>query len=286
MLIRTDPQPPFDTPCTQRLIALENILRRHSDSSITISQYQKVLEQAAMTIPTTRTLQEDLRRYGRYCDDVVYGDNAKKLRLDPDATKDAVIWLLGVPWLESPLRPRLSSACVRCLLLAKELKAEVAINYSPLRKQGEPWVPREIVGIPLRPIPGADSGYFQLHIAAGYPMNINLSRIQRFVSFTGQATDDYVTLAPPQRLIFTLEIQDPYLLNRLVAQFAGLKKAGKNRAVMHVDKSLRRMTLDMLQSHLQRTKTDQRQLPADKVTTLKINDNVSIHINDPVSAEP
>jgi len=86
MLIRTDPQSPFDTPCTQRLIALENVLRRHSDSSITISQYQEVLEQAAISVPTTRTLQEYLRRYGRYCDDVVYGNNAKKLRLDPNAT--------------------------------------------------------------------------------------------------------------------------------------------------------------------------------------------------------
>lgn len=279
MLIRNDPQPPFDTPCTQRLIALENVLRRHSDSSITISQYQEVLEQAAISVPTTRTLQEDLRRYGRYCDDVVYGNNAKKLRLAPDATRDAVIWLLGVPWLESPLCPRISSACVRCLLLAKELKAEVAINYSALRKPGEPWVPREIVGIPIRPIPGADAGYFQLHIAAGYPMNINLSRIQRFVSFTGQATDGYVALAPEQQLVFTLEISEPYLLNRLVAQFAGLKKQSKNRAVMHVEKSLRRMTIDMLQSHLQRTKTDQRQVP-DKATTLKINDNVSIQIEE------
>ncbi|TGO02543.1 hypothetical protein PN36_23345 [Candidatus Thiomargarita nelsonii] len=276
MLIRNDPQSPFDTPCTQRLIALENVLRQHSDSSITISQYQKVLEQAAINVPTTRTLQEDLRRYGRYCDDVVYGDNAKKLRLDPDATRDAVIWLLGVPWLESPLRPRLSSACVRCLLLAKELKAEVAINYSALRKEGKPWVPQEIVGIPIRPIPGADAGYFQLHIAASDPRKIiNLSRIQRFVSFTGQATDGYVALTPEPQFVFTLEISEPSLLNRLVAQFAGLKKENKNRAVMHVEKSLRRMTIDMLKSHLQRTKSDKRQVQA---TTLKINDNVSIQI--------
>ncbi|TGO02202.1 hypothetical protein PN36_28670 [Candidatus Thiomargarita nelsonii] len=195
-----------------------------------------------------------------------------------NATRDAVIWLLGVPWLESPLRPRLSSACVRCLLLAKELKAEVAINYSALRKQGEPWVPREIVGIPIRLIPGADAGYFQLHIAASDPRKIiNLSRIQRFVSFTGQATDGYVALTPAPQLVFTLEISEPYLLNRLVAQFAGLKKAGKNRAVMHVEESLGIMTFDMLQSHLQRTKTDQRQVQA---TTVKINDNVSIQIEE------
>jgi len=171
----------------------------------------------------------------------------------------------------------LSSACVRCLLLAKELKAEVTINYSALRKPGEPWVPREIVGIPIRPIPGADAGYFQLHIAASDLKTLNLSRIQRFVSFTGQATDDYVALAPEPQLLFTLEISEPSLLNRLVAQFAGLKKESKNRAVMHVEKSLGRMTLDMLQSHLKRTKTDKRQVQA---TTLKINDNVSIQIEE------
>jgi len=278
MLIRTDIKSPFDTHCTQRLIALESVLRQHSDNSITISQYQQILEQAGITVPTTRTLQEDLRRYERYCDDVVYGNNAKKLRLNPNATRDAIIWLMGAPWLESPLCPRLSSASVRCLLLAKELKAEVSFNYSPLRKAGEPWIPRKIVGIPIRPIPGTDSGYFQLHIAAGYRMNINISRIQRFVNFTGQTTNNYIAWTPQSDLIFTLEIKDPNLLNRIVAQFAGLKKEGKNHAVMKVDKSLRRMTLDVLQSHLQRTQTNQRNLSTDKATTIKINENVSIHI--------
>jgi hypothetical protein len=276
MLIRTDSHPPYDKPRTKRLISLENILRRRSDSKMAISQYQEILEEDKIPIPTERTLQEDLRRYAHYCDDVIYGNHAKKLRLDPDATRDAIIEFLGKPWLVSPLRPRISSACARCLLLAKELKAEVTINYSRLRKPGEPWVPKQIVGIPIRAIPGADSGYFQLHIAKGYRMNLNLSRVQRFVRFTEQSTEHYVPLPEQRQLIMTVEVKDAYLLERLVAQFAGLKKLDKNHAQMVVEESLKRMTLDMLAGG--RTKTSERDLP--NKTRLKIHENVEIYIDE------
>jgi hypothetical protein len=279
MLIRTDSHPPYDKSRTNRLIYLEKILRRSSDSSITISQYKELLENAeTFVVPTERTLQEDLRRYTHYCDDVIYGNHAKKLRLDPDATRDAVIEFLGKPWLDSPLRPRISSSCARCLLLAQELKAEVTINYSPLRKSGEPWVPKQIVGIPICAIPGADSGYFQLHIAKGYRMNLNLSRVQRFVRFTEQSTEHYAPLPEQRQLIMILEVKDAYLLERLVAQFAGFKKLDKNRAELIVEESLKRMTLDMLEGHLGRTKSTQRNLP--NKATLKINEDVEIQINE------
>ncbi|MEK8021201.1 MAG: hypothetical protein VSS75_030380 [Candidatus Parabeggiatoa sp.] len=279
MLLKIEPHSPFDTPCTQRLICLETKLRRKSDSNITVSEYQSFLEESEIKkIPSLRTLQEDFRRYARYCDDVIYGNHAKQLRLDPDAIEDAIIWLLDRAWLDSPLRPRISSACVRCLLLAKELNAEVSINYRPLRKAGEPWIPKTIVGIPIRALPGTDSGYFQLHLANGRLMNINLSRVLRFINFTEQSTDHYVAFTPQRQFSLTLEVQDRYLLERLLAQFVGLEKQGEHCATMVIEESLRTMTVNMLQGHLERTKSVQRKLP-DKAT-MKINENVSIHLDE------
>ena len=91
MLIRLDPHPPFDLPCAKRLIALEAYLRRRSEGQISVREYRSLLQDLGIDVPrSARTLQEDLRRYAAYCDDVLYGEHAKSLKLDPFVSHDAV----------------------------------------------------------------------------------------------------------------------------------------------------------------------------------------------------
>jgi hypothetical protein len=197
--------------------------------------------------------------------------------LDPLVTRDAVVWLLGRPWLESPLQPRISSACLRCLLLAQALHAEVQMQYRRLRQAHEPWVPDRVTGIPVRFIPGTDSGYVQLHMADGRLANFNLSRLEQSVDFTEKPTDCYVSSAPQRLFELVVETRNPNLLERLCWQFHGLKKQGETRAVMRVEESLWVMTLEMLEAHIYRTlRAPLRRIP-DKPLTLQIDEDVTIH---------
>jgi hypothetical protein len=236
---------------------LENQLRRQSERQITLKNYNEWLEDAGLAIPSRRTLNEDLKRYADYCDDVRYGEetNSKMLSLNPRATRDAVTYLMGKAWLDSPLRPRLSSSCLRCFLLAMQQQAEVDFPYNALRKPGEPWVPAIKYGVPLRVIPGTDSGYVQLWMVGGGRMNINLTRVTQGVRFTGKTAQDYQPLQEEKKVKFTVESSDVYLLERLDWQFPNLVKEGDSRVVLEVDKSLEVMTRDILVAHLHRTQS-------------------------------
>lgn len=278
MLIRLDPNPPFDAPCTKRLMALETSLRRHSVGGISLREYRILLQDTPISAPRSdRTLQEDLRRYAAYCDDVNYGGYAKRLTLDPLASRDGIVWLLGRPWLESPLKPHVSSACLRCLLLAQVSRAEVQMQYRRLRLAHEPWVPDRVTGIPVRFIPGTDSGYVQLHMADGRLANFNLSRLEQSVGFTEKPTECYVAVAPQRQFELGVETRDTNILERLCWQFHGLKKQGETRAVMRVEESLWVMTLDMLEAHIRRTRRGPMRRVPDKPLTLRIDEDVTIH---------
>ena len=281
MLIRLDPHPPFDLPCAKRLIALEASLRRRSEGQISVREYRSLLQDLGIDVPrSARTLQEDLRRYAAYCDDVLYGEHAKSLKLDPFASHDAVAWLLGRPWLDAPLKPHISSACLRCLLLAQVSQAEIQMQYRRLRQPHEPWSPEVLTGIPVRFIPGADSGYVQLHMEDGRLANFNLARVEQFISLTGQATDHYAPLAPPRQFAMTIETQDVHLLDRLCRQFHGLKKQSAQGAVMHVEESLWVMTLEVLAAHIHRTQQGaQRRLPQEPFT-VQLNADVILHCQE------
>jgi len=252
---------PFNNPRTERLLCLETHLRKKSDGSMALRNYIEQLEDEGIAIPTRRTLNEDLKRYEMFCDDIQYGGESKLLSLDSSATQDAVAWLMGRAWLDSPLRPRLSSSCIRCLLLAKELQAEVDFPYNPLRKSGEPWIPKMMRGIPLQLIPGTDSSYMQLQLDWGGRSNINLARVQKYVSFTGNKTQDYVPLQEEQVALITVESSDVFLLKRLQGQFPNFViEKEKQRVTLKVKKSLALMTRDMLKAHLERTQTSDRRI--------------------------
>jgi hypothetical protein len=278
MLIRLDPNPPFDTPCTKRLTALEACLRRHSVGGISLREYRVLLQDAGIAVPRSdRTLQEDLRRYAAYCDDVKYGGHAKRLVLDPLASRDAVVWVLGRPWLESPLKPHISSACLRCLLLAQVSRAEVQMQYRRLRQAHEPWVPDSVTGIPMRLIPGTDSGYVQLHMQDGRLANFNLARLEQSVGFTEKSTDCYVSISPQRQFELVVETRDTQLLERLCWQFRGLKKQGERRAIMHVEESLWVMTLEMIEAHIHRTRRASLRRIPDNPLTLHIDEDVTFY---------
>ncbi len=263
MLLQLTPHLPFDQPRTERLFCLENQLRRQSEKQITLKIYYEWLEDAGLVIPSRRTLNEDLKRYADYCDDVRYGEetNSKMLSLNPRATTDAVTYLMGKAWLDSPLRPRLSSSCLRCFLLAMELRTEVDFPYNALRKPGEPWVPEIKCGVPLRVIPGTDSGYVQFWMSWGGRMNINLTRVTQGVRFTGRGTGEYKPLQEEKKVQFRVESDDIYLLERLHNQFPNFVMEGRSQVVLEVDKSLVVMTNDMLNAHLQRTHSSERRVP-------------------------
>lgn len=281
MLIRLDPHPPFDTPCTKRLVALETHLRRRSEGQISVREYRALLHDLNMDVPrSARTLQEDLRRYAAYCDDVIYGGHTKSLKLDPFASRDAVVWLLGRPWLDSPLRPHISSACLRCLLLAHATNAEVQMQYRRLRRSHEPWGPDAVTGIPVHFIPGADSGYVQLHMTEGRLANFNLARVEQFISLTEQPTDHYAPIPQQRQFEMVVETRDAHLLERLCRQFHGLKKQSAERAVMHVEESLWVMTIELLEAHIRRTQqVAQRRIP-EQPFTVHLNENIALHCQE------
>jgi hypothetical protein len=278
MLLRLDPHPPFDIPCTKRLMALEAHLRHCSEGQISVRKYRSLLHDQGLGVPrSARTLQEDLRRYAAYCDDVIYGGNTKSLKLDPFASRDAVAWLLGRPWLDSPLKPHLSSACLRCLLLAQVFHAEIQMQYRRLRQPHEPWVPEVVTGIPIRFIPGADSGYVQLHMIDGRLANFNLARVEQFIRITEQPTDRYLPLSPPRQFEVVIETRDVHLLDRLCRQFHSLKKQSAQCAVMLVEESLWVMTLELLEAHIYRTQQVAQRRLLQEPFTVQLNEDVTLH---------
>ncbi len=261
MLIQLISHSLFEKPRTERLICLETHLRQKSENTITLKNYLEWLQSENITIPTRRTLNEDLKRYADFCDDVHYGGDTKSLSLEPKATKDAITWFMGNAWLDAPLRPKLSSSCVRCLLLARELQAEVDFPYSALRKPGEAWIPKTARGIPLRLIPGADSGYMQLWREWGGKSIFNLARIPKHVCFTGNSAQDYAPLQEEQFVLITVESDDRFILERLKKQFPNFVVEGKHRVILKIEKSVALMTTDMLRAHLVRTQSSDRSIP-------------------------
>lgn len=272
---------PFEAPRLARLSRLEAVFRRSSEGTITLDEYSNLLRSAGLRLPTERTLYEDINRYTQFCDDLIYGKRAKTLAIDPTASRDAIAWMLGVPWLDSPLRPRLSSAQLRCLLLAMRQRTEVRFQYRPLRKPGEPWIPSFLRGIPLRTIPGIDSGYIQLWVADGSLMNLNLARFEESpVSFTGVDASAYSPIRPEQTVAIRIATEDVHLQERLLKQFKRLRKQDRNTVILNIDESLVLMALDVLSSHLQRTGVETRQ-----PKTRQVIGNTEVHCLIPKEPE-
>jgi hypothetical protein len=193
-----------------------------------------------------------MERYALECDDLIYGEGQKSLRIDVHADLDAVRYFLGEPWLASPLRPRLASSVCRCLLLAMRLGKEAEFPYAALAQAGMAPGFKMHRGIPLRLLPGADSGYMAVWLESGQVMHINLARVRGRVSLAGRDGAAYAPPLPDPTRILRLQTGDEEAILRCLDQFATAQRAGGELRVA-LPESLATMTADMLEAWWRRT---------------------------------
>lgn len=242
----------------RRLEVLERHLRSASEGRAKLSDYAAWLEQAGTSVPGRQTLYMDLRRYCQACDDLNYPEYQKILEIDPHTGTDAIRYFLGEPWLASPLKPRLSSSVARCLLLAMHLKYEVEFPYAAVPEPGTPPSFKLWRGIPLKVLPGADSGYMAIWLVEGQVMHINLARILGRVAKTSQAGSPYRAPAPEQQVTLKVFAHDPYALDRCEMQFRGGRRIGAQELHFPLPASQAAMTADLLEAWWRRTSRRER----------------------------
>ncbi|HRE18923.1 MAG TPA: hypothetical protein PLW86_17945 [Rhodocyclaceae bacterium] len=242
-----------------RLEILERGLRRTSNGEIKLGDYGRWLETAAIPVPSRQTLRQDMERYARYCDDLIYGEQHKKtLVMDVHARRDAIRYFLGEPWLASPLHPRLSSAVCRSLLLAMHLREEVEFSYAALPQPGLAPTFKLHRGVPLRTLPGSDSGYMAIWLEYGAVIHINLARVQGSVAFTDCDIGHYQPLPVDPSVVLNVNCADLEAAARGADQFGGAVRNGLELRFT-LPESLALMTADLLESWWRRTSGSPRQ---------------------------
>jgi hypothetical protein len=248
-----------------RLTVLERGLRQASEGGIKLGDYGSWLEQAAVAVPSRQTLRLDLERYAQQCDDLSYGDHRKTLTLNVHASHDAIRYFLGEPWLSAPLQPRLSSAVCRTLLLAMALRAEVEFSYIALPQPGLAPTFKLHRGVPLRTLPGGDSGYMAIWQASGLVMHINLARVRGSVRLTGADCGHYQPPPADPPVVLRVQCADLTAVARCADQFGGAVRRG-TELHFRLPQSLALMTADLLESWWRRTSAAPRQ--SDRVLDL------------------
>lgn len=259
MIIHIDPKIfCCEAQVRKRLEVLELELRRSSDGQMKLGEYAAWLRKAGLAVPSRQTLRSDLESYVQNCDDLVYGDHQKMLTIDVHASRDAIRYFLGEPWLASPLKPRLSSSVCRCLLLALHLRAEVKFQYAALPQPGLAPTFKTHRGVPLHTLPGSDSGYMAIWMEQGNVMHINLARVRGQVTFTGRDTSHYRPLAADPEVILSVRCANRQSLERCAGQFDGRIEGGREiRFAMPT--SLTLMSADLLDAWWRRTSAAPRQ---------------------------
>lgn len=253
MLVASDSRASrYESSVRQRLEILEQRLRVASDGGIKLADYGDWLNQSGQAVPSRRTLRLDMERYVSECDDLIYGEGLKSLRIDVHACRDAVRYFLGEPWLSSPLRPRLASSVCRCLLLAMRQRREVEFPYAALAQVDTPPGFKIHRGVPLRLLPGADSGYMAIWLESGRVMPINLARVVGRVFITGRSTETYTPPPNEPARVLRVKSSDAQSLRRCLDQFAGVERVGGDLCIT-LPTSLATMTADMLEAWWWRT---------------------------------
>lgn len=254
-----------------RLRVLEGTLRQASDGQIKLGDYADWLKAAGVPLPSRQSLRADLERYARACDDVLYGDHRKWLELDVHAGRDALRYFLGAPWVDAPLRPRLSSSACRCFLLAMRMGQEIEFQYAALPGPGLLATFKTHRGVPLRSLPGSDSGYMALALADGRIMHINLARVRGRVNFTGADTRHYQPVEADPEVWLCIRCDNRLSAERLAGQFDG-RLGGDSTLRLRLRRSEALMNADRLEDWWRRTGTAPRQaerlldLPEGRIT--------------------
>ncbi len=242
----------------KRLEVLERGLRRASDGGMKLGDYAAWLKASGVVVPSRQTLRADLERYVQRCDDLVYGDRQKSLTLDVHARRDAIRYFLGEPWLASPLKPKLSSSVCRCFLLAMHFQEEVEFQYAALPQPGLAPTFKIHRGVPLRTLPGSDSGYMAIWLEQGLVMPINLTRVRGRVAFTGRDIGHYRPPPVDPEVILSVRSGNPQSLERCANQFDGNLEGGRELR-FPMPASLALMTADLLEAWWRRTSATPRQ---------------------------
>lgn len=270
MLLSYDPAAPFSEKRRKRLLFLERHVHQRIESRatalITAPALRELLFAAGVPEPgeytERRALERDLDDYATLCDDFVptrqitggrpVGGSSVGYALDVGASRDAIRYFLGEPWLQTALQPRLSSAIARCFLLAMAERREVEFEYRRVPRAGESWVSHRLRGVPLHVVPGLDSAYFQLLGEQGR-FNVNLARVAYPVFWT-----DHALAAPPaeplRQVKITLRFEQVEDARALVETFTGLRREDSRTASIVVPEALATMTADRLAAYLYRTR--------------------------------
>lgn len=264
MMLLRDPCPhAFSAKRLRRLRLLERALFTELPDtlpSLRTEDYAEILVaggelenagQAMTDAASRRLLERDLRDYAGWCDAFVPRPTGRGsgFEIDIHAERDAIRFFLGEAWLDEPLRPRLSSAIARALLLAQADGAELRFGYRAARRAGESWQAQHTCGQPLALMPGSDSAYLQLWNGEQL-FRINLARILPPVIRTGRQ----LPAAPGSNHVvrYRLEFAQEEAARALVDHFHGLKRSG-TRIEFALPETRAVMTLDRLAAYLWRT---------------------------------
>lgn len=239
---------------TARLRCLERHIRRASDGRYKIQDYLEWLDADLLPIPSRQTLHDDVAFYAAVCDDVVYGNGDKWLRLNPAADRDAVRWFMGAGWETLPVRPRLSSSVARCLLLAQQEHREVQLLYAKLEQLGQGISQAETWRvIPHHVAPGLDSAYMGMWLHSGRLATFNLARIIGRVAQTGEGSERYAPAQEAASQPYHVHCADPAILTQLRTQYQGLESHGPHHLYTVTDPSTQHFLEEMLQGWTWRT---------------------------------
>lgn len=231
-----------------RLRCLERHVRQASDGQYKIQDYLEWIASEGLSVPSRQTLHDDCAFYAAFCDDVEYGNGDKWLRINPTVDRDAIRWFMGTGWETLSVRPRLSSAVARALLMAQQERREIQLVYAKLEQLGQGISQAETWRvIPHHVIPGLDSAYMGMWLHSGRLATFNLARIIGRVSQTGQGIEHYAPIREQPVQDYQLHCADVSLLTQLRTQYRGLEARSPHQLQTTTDPPTQHFLEEMLQ---------------------------------------
>lgn len=252
----------FDRKVYNRLLCLERNVRISSDTQWRIEDYETWLRKEGIAVPQPKTCRNDLRIYANLYDDVFYPSYAKVLKLDPSQSQDAISHFLGQAWVDSPLKPRLSSSVARCFLFAMHEKREIVFNYEELDLSNllSFNLLKHVKGIPINVLPGLDSAYIVLWCKDGSLRHFNLARVvDKVVISENVSAHLYYAPYPEEEKKITLSLTAKHhkakvVLERIARQFKGLVLfSGESKIECFIPEQKLLMIVNVLESFIRRT---------------------------------
>lgn len=254
-------QLPFSKSKYNRLLCLERHLRKASSGTVSVGQYQRLLEKAAIAVPSVRTLHEDLRTISALSDDLQYGHHRKAMIIDSTASRDAISWFMGAASITSPLAPRMLSSSIRVILSAIQTGARVSLNYEAYYDRNPEWQgQQQRTGFPIKTFSGADTGYVLFFDDSTQKLvTLNLSRIRAPVKRLNVPTKGEQLLysksceqSLTERTCIEIETESTKILRFAFQQFPNLVKLSNSSAKLEVESYRAQIVIDMIDAYFHR----------------------------------